>query len=212
MTQYVCFVGASTLEGMGDEAGLGWPGRLRDLTAPARPGLVAYNLGVRGQTTAVMAARWRQECVTRLPKTMPGLVVFSFGINDIAQMEDGSIRVPFHDTMAAVRRMVMEARKRWPVLWVGPMPVLESRMPFYFAQIGQNLHYRNAHIALLNQSYRDTAAEQGIPYFDLFTPLNTDDRWAASLAGGDGLHPTGAGYQRVAELMADWPDWQRALK
>jgi lysophospholipase L1-like esterase len=205
----VCFIGASTLEGMNDEAGLGWPGRLRALMGPD-PHLTFHNLGIRGQTVASIAARWQAETTPRWTPGAPGLLVFSLGINDTARFDDGSPRVPRPETLAGVRRMMEQAVRRQRVLWVGPMPVLESKMPFYWIAMKQNLHYSNAALCEISGQYQEIAAEFGIPYLDLMADLAEDPVWLTALAQGDGLHPDGSGYQRVAERVARWADWRAA--
>lgn len=42
------------------------------------------------------------------------------------------------------------------------------------------------------------AAQEGLAFVDLYNPMSPD---AAALIGSDGLHPTEAGYRRIAELF-----------
>ncbi len=97
----ICFFGDSLVNGTGDDDGLGWVGRV---VAQARHGgcdVTAYNLGVRRDTSADVAARWMGEARLRLPAEHDGRLVFSFGANDcIASDEDGSPRVKPADSIA----------------------------------------------------------------------------------------------------------------
>ena len=52
----ICFVGASVLAGVGDPKALGWVGRVVARSIQPDLRLTAYNLGVRGQTSAGRAA------------------------------------------------------------------------------------------------------------------------------------------------------------
>ena len=57
----ICFIGDSFVNGTGDDACLGWAGRLcRDARAAGRE-VTYYNLGVRRNTSADIARRWRAE-------------------------------------------------------------------------------------------------------------------------------------------------------
>ena len=64
----VCFIGASTVEGLGDETGQGWTGRLaatrRDFGTP----FVPFYLGVRGQTINQIGDRAQQKCKGHIEK------------------------------------------------------------------------------------------------------------------------------------------------
>ncbi|HEX2706061.1 MAG TPA: hypothetical protein VHM65_09905, partial [Candidatus Lustribacter sp.] len=59
------FLGASMTAGYGDPKGLGWVGRVVIRTLHPDLDLTAYNLGVRGQTSAEVMSRWRAECAPR---------------------------------------------------------------------------------------------------------------------------------------------------
>jgi len=62
----LCFVGASVTAGYGDPKGLGWVGRVVSRTQHPDLDLTAYNLGVRGDTSAGVMGRWRARFVDRL--------------------------------------------------------------------------------------------------------------------------------------------------
>ena len=61
----IVFVGASLVAGVGDPKGQGWVSRVVGRTHSADLELTAYNLGVRGDTTADVLARWKSECAPR---------------------------------------------------------------------------------------------------------------------------------------------------
>jgi len=204
-----CFVGASTVEGMGDEQGLGWPGRLH--RREAVDGLVFYNLGVRGQAARAVADRCLAECAVRLPDSVPGLVVISFGNNDIAEFDDGTTRTPVGETLAIAVEAVTRAASWRQTLWVGPVPVDETRMPFFSRLLQKNLTYRNARIQHLNGAFARAAQRIGVPYLDLVTPLSGNPEYLAAIAKGDGLHPNGRGYDIIAQTVHDWSGWRKAV-
>ncbi|WP_259781569.1 DUF459 domain-containing protein [Aestuariispira ectoiniformans] len=204
---HICFVGASTTEGVGDECHLGWPGRLVGMPPAANALKSVYNLGVHGQTTAEIGARWRSECVARLPVNGAGAVVFFFGLNDIAQVNGGPLRRPLHRTLAQVEEIVGEAKSLWTTLWVGPPPVAEDRMPVR-SENGHAFSFTNERIESLNKAYGEIASRLQVPYLDLLDDFAGRAEWLASLRANDGLHPAGTGYQMLAEKVADWKVWQ----
>src|SRR4051812_12450877 len=78
----VCFCGDSFVAGVGDEAGLGWVGRLAAVSRAAGEPFTAYNLGVPGDTSLAVAARWWDEARVRQGATADNRVVFAFGFAD----------------------------------------------------------------------------------------------------------------------------------
>jgi len=61
----VCFIGDSLTQGIGDQRALGWVGRLAQASFahdPARPrNLTVYNLGLRGESSVAIQARWARR-------------------------------------------------------------------------------------------------------------------------------------------------------
>lgn len=205
-----CFVGDSITTGTGDDSFLGWPARVANAAWEAGHDVTCYNLGVRADTSEHIAARWRAECESRLIPDIAGAVVFSFGLNDSADM-DGTRRVPLDRSVEIARAMLGEAKARWPVLWVGPTPIDEARQPVTGAT-GAKFDLRNERIAEYGEAYRELAIELAVPYLDLAKPLVADDVFMASIASGDALHPTRKGYEVIAQRVIDWAGWQGLLK
>src|SRR5690606_18564817 len=119
----ICFVGDSFVAGAGDRSALGWTGRLvADAHACGHP-VTAYNLGVRGQTSTQIRARWLAESLPRFPDDVDARVVFSLGVNDTT-IENGRTRVAAADSVANLTALLAEAADRgWPALVVAPPPV-----------------------------------------------------------------------------------------
>ena len=49
-----------------------------------------------------------------------------------------------------------------------------------------------------NNTLQIMATQENVTYVDLYNPMLPD---AATLIGSDGLHPTEAGYRRIADLF-----------
>jgi acyl-CoA thioesterase-1 len=204
----LCCVGDSITSGQGDDECLGWPGRIGRRAAAAGQGCTVYNLGVRGDTSRDIAARWKSECRARLPADARGAVVFAFGVNDATE-EAGALRVPLDQSLAHARVMLAEARPAWPCLWLGPAPVDERRQPMTMEN-GALRTKRNAVTSAYNEAYRGLAAQLDVPYLDVLTPLLVAPAWCADDLS-DGLHPTASGYERLTELVWRWPAFQSLL-
>src|SRR6478672_1575497 len=78
------FLGASMVAGVGDPKGQGWVSRVVGRTHHPDLSLTAYNLGVRGDTTADLLARWQAECAPRWAGRQEKRLVVSVGGNDAA--------------------------------------------------------------------------------------------------------------------------------
>jgi acyl-CoA thioesterase-1 len=204
----ICFVGDSITAGTGDGEFLGWPGRV--CAAEARRGhdISLYNLGIRGDTSAMIAARWREECEARLPPIYPAALVFSFGINDIAREADGTLRVEQDKSVAIARAMLTEAKAWKPTLMVGPTPVLKETLTLSLPP-GPARELRDSRLASTTKAYAALCDEIGVPFLDIFTPLSSDVHFARAMAAGDGVHPTADGYAAMAALVERWPAWRK---
>jgi len=204
-TLRICFVGDSLVLGTNDHDFQGWPGRIAHREVQAGHDVSVYNLGIRADTSEMIASRWRSECEARLPDVHPGALVFSFGTNDMAE-ENDSIRVPLKKSCAIARKMMSEARAWKPVLWVGLPPVDDGRQPFRAGSVTYD--FSSDRSAQLNDAYAELARELDIPYLDLFTILSSDANWLDAFSGEDGVHPLHSGYAQMAERITGWDAWR----
>jgi acyl-CoA thioesterase I len=192
----ICFFGDSYVNGTGDPTGLGWVGRVSAAARRRGHDLTTYNLGIRRDTSADIAARWQEEARRRLPPDVDGRLVFSFGGNDCTD-ENGAPRIAAERSLANARAILGAAQAHWPVLMLGPPP-----LPVASAE---------ARVRALSRALQTLAAELGIPYLDLATPLSAIALWRIELAAGDGAHPGAAGYALIADLVEGWPAWRAWL-
>jgi lysophospholipase L1-like esterase len=202
----ICFVGDSITAGTGDDNYLGWPGWLCTLERAKGHDITLYNLGIRADTSELIAARWRAECAARLPPEYPGALMFAFGVNEAAEEAGGKRRVKPDRTATLARAMLGEAVAWKPTLMIGPAPIDEAKMPLKTGAVQRDL--RNARIGTLSRILDGIANDAGVPYLDLYTILSTDPVWAKALAAGDGVHPNGDGYARIAAIIGAWPAWR----
>ncbi|MGB0388671.1 MAG: GDSL-type esterase/lipase family protein [Ardenticatenaceae bacterium] len=188
----VCVIGDSFVNGTLDPACLGWAGELCRDAIEMGYDVTYYNLGIRRDTSADIAARWRDECVQRLPDDVDGRVVFSFGVND-ATIENGQQRVAVEETIANLRQMLHEASQRYATLMIGPPPIADDE--------------QNARVGHLCGLMAAAAAEIGVPYLPVFETLIHSPLWMEEVAKYDGAHPRRAGYAELAALVQAWPEW-----
>ncbi len=185
------FVGASMTAGYGDPKGLGWVGRVVARTQHPDIDLTAYNLGVRGNTSADVVARWGAECHPRWKGRSERRLVLSVGANDVAT---GMTMARSRLNLANVLDEATNAGIG--VFVVGLTPTLDVET--------------NRKIEALAEAQADVCSRRGITYVDCYRPLATHDQWMADLAASpDRAHPGQAGYGLIAWLVLHngWNDW-----
>ena len=183
----VLFFGDSFVAGAGDPTGLGWVGRVVASSCAAGTGLTAYNLGVRGETSVQVAARWRAEARPRMVAPANYGIVFSFGVNDTV-LQDGRVRVRSGLALDSLERVLDEAAAiGLSALVVGPAPA------------GEAAH--DARIGALSAAFGRLAADRGLPFVAVCEALCEAAPWARDVAAGDGVPPGAAGYAALAQLV-----------
>jgi acyl-CoA thioesterase-1 len=181
--------GDSLVASAGDPDHQGWIGR----ALTGRREITLYNLGVRRETSADIAARWEAEARPRMTAAEPMRMVFSFGVND-AHLEAGEPRVTTAETLRTAWAVLTAAGALCPVLMVGPPPVVDPGVC--------------NRVEALNAALRILCDRLGVPFVDVFRPLAAGGLWQAEAAAWDGAHPGAAGYQQMAELVAAHPAWR----
>ena len=192
----VFFVGDSFVAGVGDPEHRGWVGRLAERAHRAGAPITAYNLGVRRDTSDDICRRWADEVAVRRGAGAQERLVVSFGVNDTSSYGcDTRVTPAERQSAANLRTLLAEAAAtRLPVLVVGPPPV-EDRA-------------QNRTIAALDELFRRTCVEAGVPYVAVFAALRCEPRWIEQVSAGDGSHPAATGYGLLADLVEPvWQEW-----
>ena len=193
LNRRVCFFGDSLVNGTGDPQFRGWPGRILELAAGRGHHATCYNLGVRGDTSREVAARWREETARRIAEIHRSFCVFSFGMNDCIVI-DGAERVPAEESVANLAALVSESAMVSPTLMIGPSPI--------------DCASTNARATRIDRLYGQTCAGIGVPYLSVFERLARSPAWLDEIRRIDGAHPQAAGYQVYAGLIDAWPAWR----
>jgi lysophospholipase L1-like esterase len=192
----ICFIGDSFVSGAFDEECLGWVGRISADARRRGHDLSPYNLGIRGETSAQMAKRWRAEAELRQSPQQEGRLVFEFGVNDAREV-NGKRQLEAAQSLAAARDMLGAASRWKPTLMIGPPP----------GDDGQ----RNQRVKELSEQVGKLCAELRVPYFDSYTALLASPVWGPSVHAVDGTHPSASGYAEWARLIGAWPAWREWL-
>ncbi|MDP6473801.1 MAG: GDSL-type esterase/lipase family protein [Alphaproteobacteria bacterium] len=196
MALRICFIGDSITNGYGDPQYGGWPAVLSASARRDGTDITAYNLGVRGDTSSMIRKRWRDEATARLPAEMPGALVFAFGINDCARI-DGVRRVEPAQSVENAGAILAAATAWLPTIFVGPTPVDAARGTPQILP-GKKLEIDNDLIADMNARLAALCGEMAVGYVDVMTALGHSADWRATMAAGDGVHPTAEGYAIIA--------------
>jgi lysophospholipase L1-like esterase len=187
----IVFVGASLVAGVGDPKGQGWVSRVVGRTHSADLELTAYNLGVRGDTTADVLARWKAECAPRWQGRAEKRLVISVGTGDamsgvtLARHRLNLANILDDAASAGIGTFV-----------VSPPPADDEEI--------------NAKLDVLVEAQADVCARRGVPFVDCFRPLLGHEQWQSDLAASRvAHHPGQAGYGLIAWLVLHngWYDW-----
>jgi acyl-CoA thioesterase-1 len=188
----LCFVGGSLTNGYGDPKALGWVGRVMARTQHPEADFTSYNLGVRGQDSGDVVARWRAECMPRWSGRGERRLVLSVGGNDI-------------------QRGLSTARSRLNLANVLDEAASSGISTFVVGLPPTSDPDLNSRIEVLAQAHADVCSRRGVPYVDCYRPLAAHDQWIGELAVGDGVHPGQVGYGLIAWLVLHngWANWLR---
>jgi len=187
----IVFLGASLVAGVGDPKGHGWVTRVVGRTQHPDLELTAYNLGVRGDTSADVLQRWASEVPLRWAGRTERRVVLSVGTNDVAS----GITLARHRLNLA-NLLDDAASSGVGVFVVSPPPTADAEL--------------NERLEVLVDAQADVCARRGVPFVDCYAPLMGHDQWRTDLAASSvENHPGQAGYGLIAWLVLHngWADW-----
>ena len=191
---HVLFFGDSHTLGVGDPSGLGWVGRVVAASHAGGVPLVAYNLGIRRETSQDVLRRWQCEAEAR-SYPVATKVVFAVGANDTTE-EDGVLRVEQGDSVETLATLLRQSDAAGlPALVVGPAPVGDDR--------------QMDRISGLSDRFAGLCSQMGMPFVDVAVRLRQSETWREEIAATDEAHPAAAGYEELARVVLDggWLDW-----
>jgi lysophospholipase L1-like esterase len=187
----IVFIGASLVAGVGDPKSQGWVSRVVGRTQHPDLELTAYNLGVRGNTSADVLERWRVECPPRWAGRAERRLVISVGTADAA----GGITLARHRLNLA-NILDDAASAGIGTFVVSPPPSDDDEL--------------NDKLDVLVEAQADVCSRRGVPFVDCFRPLQAHEQWRSDVAASQvPHHPGQAGYGLIAWLVLHngWYDW-----
>jgi acyl-CoA thioesterase I len=204
------FVGDSITFGWRDEDMGGWPNRLIAALSN-RHAVTAYNLGVRGDTSRSIRARWNDE-VARRRQSPHSVIIFAFGANAAKLFPNGELFVPLDETRENTAEILRAAGRENLILLIGPAPVEESVMRRTLNPDGTAALPTNRQIAVISSILEEESARAGVPYLNLLQRLVDNREWFADLSETDGIHPPARGHDAIAAVVRAWPEWTKLFQ
>ncbi|MDY6941329.1 MAG: GDSL-type esterase/lipase family protein [Cyanobacteriota bacterium] len=201
----VLALGDSLVYGYGDPERGGWVEQLRrKWMSPDSGGHVLYNLGIRGDRTEQVAKRLEVEFHHRgeLRNRVPDLIILSVGTNDSPRLgrPNGRNYTDFDRFTTQIDSLLDRAGQLCPILFVGMVPVNESKMPFWDC-----FYYTHADQHRYKEATKQACDRRNIPYLDLFDLwMARGEAWCDRRMTSDGLHPNTLGYQALLEDVLSW--------
>lgn len=182
------FFGDSLVHGLGDPFCRGWVGRVCENILRENPYAACYNLGVPGNTTVDVKARFLPELERRERRDPDIRIILSTGVNDAVRVQSEGPQA-MSESLRAYGELLHQAASLYSLCLVSPLPVESEEI--------------NDIISTLGIRYSEIAVQFGIPYLDIFTPLRKSEEYRRDILG-DGAHPGAAGYDIIAQLVEDW--------
>jgi acyl-CoA thioesterase-1 len=185
------FIGDSIVAGSGDDECRGWVRRVGSASRRAGVDHTPYNLGIGGDTTADVLARWEHEVTRRLNPEIENRLAIQVGVNDA---RDGVEREP-QASLADLAELVEAVRGTGlKPLVVGPIPTAQAA--------------ESDRIGALSERFAALCAEHGVAFIELHAGLHASGSFHASLTA-DGYHPDAEGYDQIAQVVLHngWWEW-----
>lgn len=178
-------VSTSSLGVKAVDAAAAYPTQLRSLMATrySQQTITVDNHGRVGERADDGADRLRAE-LTAGP--VPDVILLLEGTNEMLQRDDALV-----DTVVPTLRVDIDEARAHSVkqILLATFPPVRSGVRGTLAE---------PYIVPVNTAIRNLAVEKGVILVDLYEAMRGEE---ATLIGDDGLHPTAAGYRRMAETF-----------
>ncbi|MFC1723504.1 SGNH/GDSL hydrolase family protein [Nanoarchaeota archaeon] len=197
MFAILCF-GDSITFGRGGTVNKGWVDRLDELHSSKDFFNAVYNLGIPGNNSSELLARFDLEAGARIKKNFPDdkfVIVIAIGLNDSRCNDKPDNPETDLEKFRENIHLLLEKAKGYTkhVVVVGLTPVDDNlTWPFEATYIS------NERVTMYNDIIK---SEVDVPFLNMFDKLN-DDKWPGFLS--DGIHPNDEGYARMFELIKEF--------
>ncbi len=169
-----------------------YPGALQELLLgryTTQSTIRVDNAGQPGESVTGNGPEPSEPAPARFSRTVAGgryqVALIMEGANDL-HLRDAKV---YSAVIAGLRQMILDAKSRNMQAFLATIPPENPAAPCCRA-LGWD------QVAPFNDLVRGLAGEQAVPLIDVYAVLNGDIN---TYIGSDGLHPTAAGYQKIAE-------------
>lgn len=196
MTKILCF-GDSITYGEGDPKNGGWADRLKDEFIQYYDGAEVqedclFNLGIGGETTDGLRARFNREFSGRTVKGQNNIVVFCYGANDIV-MHKGKNIVPIQFFIKSIKQCIEYCyNKNTEFVFISLLP-FDDKDEGIINQHGKQRFHKD--IELFNDALKKIATSVKGSYLDLCSDFIAADK--NNLLSNDGIHPNADGHEVI---------------
>lgn len=196
----VLVFGASITQGFWDTEG-GWVGRLRkhydelqlvDVLNNDEPTI--FNLGVSGDTTKDLLARFENEVQARSWRGEDYAVIFSVGTNN-AYKKDGKRFSTVKEYQQDLKDLVSSAKKYTSKVMMVGLPSCEEEItnPVPWAD---GISYANEDIKEVDGAMKAVCEQEDLPYINVFDDFESARKEGKKLFT-DGIHPNNHGHELI---------------
>ncbi|MCD7916690.1 MAG: SGNH/GDSL hydrolase family protein [Tannerellaceae bacterium] len=164
-------------------------------------GFIFYNRGISGHTLADLEKRWKEDVLDLQPDVLSILV----GTNDINSfLDEKGVAFDFATWEKRYRNLLDQVQERYPAIQL----VIGSPFVLKAGWVGdaENWPQRKELIRTCAAVCQQIATDYGatfLPYHQLFEELEQTYPVPSGYWLWDGIHPTAAGHQRMAELWIE---------
>jgi len=173
----ICIFGDSITWGAFDYKNGGWVGRLRNYFEEKDEEIEVYNLGVAGNKTKDLLARFENEVKVR----KVDVIVFAIGINDVGRDE-----VSFSNNINKLYKMARKYSSK--IVFIGLTRVDERKTKVLSFFAGKK--YTNSRIEKLDEIIKDFCQKMDLKYIEVGDLIKNEDLV-------DGLHPNSTGHEKM---------------
>ncbi|MEL7565218.1 MAG: GDSL-type esterase/lipase family protein [Dehalobacterium sp.] len=187
----ICIWGDSITWGARDTEKCGWANRLRlFINNKVNKVTEVYNLGICGDDTHKLMARFELECEMR----QPDIIIFAIGINDssyIYSMNNSQVSLKqFRENLNYLINKATKYTRKIAVIGLTKVDELITNPVAWNA----DRYYKNENIKAYDDVLQDIAESNGFLYIHMFDLLSNEDL-------DDGVHPNSLGHERMYERI-----------
>ena len=186
-----------------DSTGLGWPGRLGRGLGNGELDVAVYNLGINGDTSAHIAARWRDESTAR-SRNAAGADAVCFRLQRRLEPTDGGeLQVALNDSVNNAREIMTAAKstQRSALDWTYATGRNCQSTAARHTPPGSPTMLTSSATTQPTPNWRRRSTSITCACFPSLPAARATPRhWSA----GDRVHPGDDGYAMIAERISAW--------